>query len=163
MVSTAGTDGGRAGHTDATFADRRRTLRSAAAVNVEDDDEDGGGDAIAATDRGRVARQPPDDVAASSWGYRGGDGGVSAAPEPGRTAPPLPPAKYPYMSLSLSPPFVRRQAMPSYRGRCSLWVLHSSVVAATTVNDSYWNARVEKSGCSFGLGKRGRYSSVKHS
>lgn len=72
MVSTAGTDGGRAGgHTDATFADRRRTLRSAAAVNVEDDEDDGGGgggvgDAIAANDRGRVARQPPDDVAANS-------------------------------------------------------------------------------------------------
>jgi hypothetical protein len=29
-------------------------------------------------------------------------------------------AKYPNMSLSLSPPFNRRRNLPSYRGRCSL-------------------------------------------
>ncbi|KAL4135905.1 hypothetical protein QTP88_007487 [Uroleucon formosanum] len=29
-------------------------------------------------------------------------------------------AKYPHMSLSLSPPFNRRRNLPSYRGRCSL-------------------------------------------
>lgn len=66
--------------------------------------------ASAADDR-RRGRQPDDDP--NSWGYDIARIGCSKTTV----------AKYPYMSLSLSPPFNRRRNLPSYRGRCSLWVL----------------------------------------